>query len=206
MIYCILPFLFIGVVHAAEFSVYLTPSELTENGQAMTTVTDLNIDVNGKAIPIDLVEGRQSISYPCSSGSNVEFFRVSDDGKTRTRVASTAVPADATQGLLVVSPAEHDLYKITPFWLSMAEAKKGSAIFINLSGRPLGIICNGERIKLSPNKRWMVSGEFEGKPTGAGVGVAIGWHTLDALPLQHPVDGGREEHYAVAVVDGVQHR
>lgn len=180
MICRILPFLFMVIAHAAEFSVYLTPSELTENGESLTTVTDLNIDVNGKAIPIDLVEGRQSISYPCSAGTNVELFRVADDERqTRTRVAATAVPAGATQGLLVISPAAEDRYKIIPFWFAREEVKKGSAVFVNLSGRPLGIICNGERIKLSPNKRWIVSGKFDGKQMLVPTRVEIFWFSED---------------------------
>lgn len=157
------PFLFIVAAHAAEFSVYLTPPELTENGKSLATVGDLHIDVNDKAIPMELVEGRQSIAYPCASGSSVEFFRVADDEKqTRTRVASTAVPADATQGLLVLTPASGGGYKIIPFWLSSSETKKGSAVFVNLSGRPLGLACNDKRIKLLPKSRWIVEGKFTG--------------------------------------------
>ena len=159
----LLPLVFIVAAHAAEFSVYLTPPELTENGGKLANVGDLHIDVNGKAIPMDLVEGRQSIAYPCAAGSSVTFFRVADDEEqTRTRVATTAVPADATQGLLVVTPAAEGGYKIIPFWFSSSESKKGSAVFVNLSGRPLGLACNGKRTKLLPQKRWIVNGKFTG--------------------------------------------
>lgn len=159
----LLPFLLAVAAHAAEFSVYLTPPELTENGGVLATVGDLHIDVNGKAIPMDLVEGRQSIAYPCAPGTSVAFFRVADDEeRTRTRVAATAVPADATQGLLVVTPAAEGGYKIIPFWFSSSETRKGSAVFVNLSGRPLGLACNGKRTKLLPQKRWIVNGKFSG--------------------------------------------
>lgn len=162
----ILPFLIIVAAHGAEFSVYLTPPELTENGKTLATVGDLNIDVNGKAIPMELVEGRQSITYPCAPGASVQFFRVAKDEKqTRTQVAATAVPADASQGLLVVTPAAEGGYKITPFWFNASETKKGSAVFVNLSGRPLGLACNGARTKLLPQKRWIVSGKFTGNQT-----------------------------------------
>lgn len=163
MFYRLLPFLFIVAAHAAEFSVYLTPPELSENGKVLATIGDLHIDVNDKAIPMVLVEGSQSITYPCAAGAKVEFFRVANDEKqTRTRVASTAVPGDATQGLLVLTPVAEGGYKVIPFWFSGTEAKKGSAVFVNLSGRPLGLVCNGAKTKLLPQKRWIVDGKFTG--------------------------------------------
>lgn len=163
MFHRILPFIFIITAHAAEFSVYLTPPDLTENGKSLSTVGDLHIDVNGSAIPMELVEGRQSITYPCAPGASVEFFRIANDGKqSRTRVASTAVPASAKQGLLVLSPAAGDGYKVVPFWFSSSETKNGSGVFINLSGRSLGLVCGDKRTKLLPEKRWSVAGEFPG--------------------------------------------
>jgi hypothetical protein len=170
----ILPFLFIVAANATEFSVYLTPPELTENGKALATVGDLHIDVNGKAIPMELVEGRQSITYPCAAGASVEFFRVAKDEKqTRTPVASAVVPATATQGLLVVSPAASGDYKIIPFWFTSSEAKKGCGIFVNLSGRPLGLACNGKRTKLLPQSRWIVQGQFDSSQMLAATRVEI---------------------------------
>lgn len=157
----LLPCLLLVAANAAEFSIYLTPPELTTNGKALATIGDLHIDVNGKAIPMELVEGRQSITYPCAAGASVEFFRVANDAKqTRTPVASTVVPASAIQGLLVVSPAAAGAYRVIPFWFSSAETQKGHGIFVNLSGHPLGLTCNGQRTKLLPQSRWMVKGRF----------------------------------------------
>ena len=161
MIRHLLPLLFIASACASEFSVYLTPPELSENGKTLATVGDIHIDVNGKAIPMELAEGRQSITYPCAAGETVQFFRVGNDEKqTRTLVASTAVPATAEQGLLVVSPAPEGGYKIVPFWFSGAETKKGAGVFVNLSGRTLGVVCNGQRTKLLPQSRMTVDGRF----------------------------------------------
>lgn len=176
MIRRLLPLLCIAAaaVHAAEFSVYLTPPELTENGRVLATIGDLHIDVNGKAIPIELVEGRQSIAYPCAAGSGVELFRVAKDGKeTRVRVAATAVPATAAQGLLVVSAVAGGGYKIIPFWFSPSETKKGTAIFVNLSGQPLGVACNGNRSTVLRNGRWIVDGRFGAGQTLAPTRVEI---------------------------------
>lgn len=166
MIRHLLPLLFIASACAGEFSVYLAPPELSENGKALASVGDIHIDVNGKAIPMDLVEGRQSIAYPCAAGGNIQFFRVAKDEKqTRTLVATTAVPASAEQGLLVVSPAAEGTYKIIPFWFSGEESKKGSGVFINLSGRALGLVCNGQRAKLLPQSRLTVAGRFSSGQT-----------------------------------------
>lgn len=161
MIRQLLALLSIASACAGEFSVYLTPPELSENGKALAAVSDIHIDVNGKAIPMDLVEGRQSISYPCAGGANIQFFRVADDEKqTRTPVATAAVPASAEQGLLVLTPAANGTYKIAPFWFSGEETKKGTGVFVNLSGRALGLVCNDQRVKLLPQSRMSVAGKF----------------------------------------------
>lgn len=155
----LLPLLCLIAAHAGEFSVYLTPPELTENGTALTSVDDIHIDVNGKAIPIALTEGRQSIAYPYAAGAEIQFFRVAND-QTRTLIVSTSVPAGAQQGLLVLSRGADGAYRIAPFWFSGQETKKGSAVFVNLSGRQLGLVCNEKRLKLMPESRAIVAGLF----------------------------------------------
>ncbi len=174
MIARLLSFVLIATASAAEFSVYLTPPELSENGKVLASLTDLHIDVNGKAIPMELVEGRQSIVYPCAAGASVQFFRVAQDLKqTRTLVAATEVPPTAQQGLLVVSPARTGGYQIVPFWFSASEIQKGCGIFINLSGRPLGLVCNGKCTQVLPQKRWSVSGTFSSGQSLASTRIEI---------------------------------
>jgi hypothetical protein len=161
MIRNLLTLILITSAGASEFSVYLTPPELSENGKPLASVSDICIDVNGTAIPLALVEGRQSITYPCVAGENIQFFRVSKDEKQiRTVIVSSAVPASAEQGLLVVSSGAEGGCKIVPFWFSSAEARKGSGVFVNLSSRTLGVVCNGQRTKLLPQSRMIVAGRF----------------------------------------------
>jgi hypothetical protein len=190
MIRYILPLLLIASACAGEFSVYLTPPELSENGKALASVGDIHIDVNGKAIPMELVEGRQSIAYPCTAGGNIQFFRVAKDEKqTRTLVASTAVPASAEQGLLVVTPGAEGAYKLAPFWFSGEESKKGSGVFVNLSGRPLGLVCNGQRAKLLPQSRVTVAGRFSAGQTLVPTRVEIfGQTDADSDDLTRLID------------------
>ena len=190
MIRYLLPLIFIATACAGEFSVYLTPPELSENGKALASVGDLHIDVNGKAIPMELAEGRQSITYPCAAGSSVQFFRVAKDARqTRTMVASTAVPASAQQGLLVVSPTAGGGYKINPFWLSGEESKKGSGVFVNLSGRTLGLVCNGQRSKLLSQSRMTVAGRFSPGQSLVPTRVEIyGMNAGDATELPRLMD------------------
>lgn len=175
---------------AGEFSVYLTPPEPSENGKVLASVGDIHIDVAGKAIPMELVEGRQSIAYPCAAGSVVQLFRVGKDEKqARTLVASTNVPASAERGLLVVSPGAAGGYKIVPFWFSGAEAQKGSGVFVNLSGRTLGVVCNGQRTKLLPQSRMTVAGKFSSGQTLVPTRVEIyGQTTAKSSEIVHLID------------------
>lgn len=190
MIRHLLPLLLIASACASEFSVYLTPPELSGNGKSLASIGDIHIDVNGKAIPMELAEGRQSITYPCAAGSNVQFFRVAKDEKqTRTLVASTAVPASAEQGLLVVSPGAEGGYRIVPFWFSGTEAKKGSGVFVNLSGRTLGLVCNGQRTKLLPQSRMTVAGRFSSGQTLVPTRVEIfGQTDADSVEITRLID------------------
>lgn len=190
MIRHLLPLLFIASACAAEFSVYLTTPELSENGKVLASVGDIHVDVNGKAIPMDLVEGRQSITYPCAAGTTIRFFHVArDEQQTRTLVATTAVPASAEKGLLVVSPGSEDAYKIVPFWFTGAEMKNGSGIFVNLSGRALGLVCNGKRTKLAPHSRTTVTGSFSSEQELLPTRVEIYGHTdADSTELIRLID------------------
>ncbi|BCU79396.1 hypothetical protein llg_41110 [Luteolibacter sp. LG18] len=147
---------------AAEFSVYLTPPEMNANGRGLSAVSDLNIDVDGVAIPVELVEGRQSITYPCKAGAEVAFFRVTnDDKKTRVPVVSTQIPTGVEKGLLVLAPSAGG-YKVTPFWFSSSDLRNGSGIFVNLTSRELGIVAGEKKIQLAPGKRWSLEGRFTG--------------------------------------------
>lgn len=190
MIRHLLPLLFISSACAGEFSVYLTPPELLENGKALVAVGDIHIDVNGKAIPMELVEGRQSIAYPCAAGANIQFFRIAEDEQqTRTVVATTAVPASAEQGLLVVTLGAEGAYKIAPFWFSGEESKKGSGVFVNLSDRALGLVCNGQRAKLLPQSRVTVAGRFSSGQTLVPTRIEIFGHTdADSANLTRLID------------------
>lgn len=161
MIRHLLPLLCIASACAGEFSVYLAPPELGENGKSLVSVGDVHVDINGKAIRMELVEGRQSIVYPCGTGGNIQFFRVAKDEKqTRIPVATTTVPSSAEKGLLVLTPAADGAYKISPFWFSGGETKKGTGVFVNLSGRALGLVCNDQRAKLLHQSRVTISGRF----------------------------------------------
>lgn len=139
---------------AAEFTVYLTPPELGANGRGLSSLADLNIDVGGQSIPMELVEGRQSIAYPCKAGEEIVFFRVAnDEKKTRTPVVSTTMPAGADKGLLVLS-SKAAAYRITPFWFSAADLRKGSGIFVNLTEQELALVTGDKKVQLFPGKRW----------------------------------------------------
>ncbi len=190
MIRHLLPLLLITSACANEFSVYLTPPELSENGKSLASINDICIDVNGTAVPLALVEGRQSITYPCAAGGTVQLFRVSKDEKqTRTVVASAAVPASSERGLLVVSPGADGDYKIVPFWFSGEEAKKGSGVFVNLSGRTLGIVCNGQRTKLLAQSRMTVTGQFSSGETLVPTRVEIfGQTAADSVEITRLID------------------
>src|SRR6478609_2308019 len=190
MIRHLLSLILINSACASEFSVYLTPPELSENGTSLASVSDICIDVHGAAISMALVEGRQSITYPCVAGEKIQFFRVSNDGKqTRTLIASADVPASAEQGLLVVSPDAEGGYKIVPFWFSGAEAQKGSGVFVNLSGRTLGVVCNGQRTKLLPQSRMTVAGRFSSGQTLVPTRVEIyGQTTAKSAEITRLID------------------
>lgn len=150
-------------LHAAEFSVYLAPPEMNANGRALASVGDLHISVNDQAVPIQLVEGRQSIAYPCNPGAKIELFRVAnDEKKTRSVVASAAMPGNASSGLLVLSATESG-YKVAPFWFSSADLVDGTNVFVNLSGQTLGVVVGEKRMQLKPGIRWVFKGEFKGE-------------------------------------------
>jgi len=149
-------------LHAAEFSIYLTPPDLSANGKALASVADLQIDVAGQAVPLELVEGRQSITYPCQAGTVISLFRLAQDqAKTRTPVVSCSMPQDAAKGLLVLSPTA-DGYRISPFWFTTSELRNGSGLFVNLTTRDLGIVCGEKRVQLAPGKRTDIEGKFHG--------------------------------------------
>ena len=190
MIRHLLPLLCIASACAGEFSVYLAPPELGENGKSLVAVTDIHIDINGKAIPMDLVEGRQSIVYPCATGGSIQFFRVGKDEKqSRIPVATTAVPGSAEKGLLVLTPAADGAYKISPSWFSGDETKKGTGVFVNLSGRALGLVCNDQRAKLSPQSRVTISGRFSAGQTLVPTRVEIfGQNDADSTNLTRLID------------------
>lgn len=152
---------------AATFSIYLTaPAGPAPEGAMLEVREDLHIDVNGTVIPLRLKEARQSIEYPCATGARMDFFRMATESSEREVLGSVTVPTEAGKGLIVLAPRDGKL-AVTPMWWTAAELKKGSGLFVNLSGRALGLSCAGQRIGLLAGKRWAVSGKF-----GPGVELA----------------------------------
>lgn len=160
---------------AAEFSVYLVP--VSHDGSPQATLglrEDLNIDVNGKTIPIHMKEARQTITYPCAAGGTVQFFRViaKGDQKVREVLGSTAVPDGANTGVIVLVQRDGKLV-VNPLWWSSSELDKGTGVFVNLTGRDLGLVCVGKRQPLKANKRLQVSLKASGAETIRSTRVEI---------------------------------
>lgn len=145
---------------AAGFSIYLAPPAGPATEDATLDVReDIHIEINGKAIPLRLKEARQSIEYPCAAGAVLNFFRMNGEGTGREILCSVRVPAQAAKGLIVFAPRGGKLVA-SPVWWSASDLKKGTGLFINLSGRELGLSCSGQRVRLMEGKQWAVPGKF----------------------------------------------
>jgi len=165
---------------AAGFSIYLAPpAGPAKDGATLDLREDIHIEINGKAIPLRLKEARQSIEYPCAAGATLEFFRIHGDGTGREVLSSVPVPAQAAKGLIVLAPRDGKLVA-TPVWWSPSELKQGSGLFINLSGRELGLSCAGQRVRLAAGKHWAVPGKFSDGVELAPVRVEIFDHRSGA--------------------------
>ena len=143
------------------FSIHVLPGETSETGPGgLARLENLHYLHGETAVPLQLVEGRQSMLYPYAGPKRFSLYRGTPSAENQTTLWSAEIPADAKTAVFLLQPSATAL-RVIPYWLNAEDLQK-PGLLVNLSPTALGIQLEGSgRFLLPPRARHTLRPRFD---------------------------------------------